>query len=378
MSRPYRSQYNFQVMKDLQQAVKHFTPSASATAAVKISDVRSVASYSWLNERTPTILVPGAPPVWTNHNPERAPPDLGWTFIDQNSARMGANRSPLTPIFAALQDLGKLEELRGLDLVTDRSNLRKLLRWATGDPKLRDFRIEVEAAGDTVLFTRVKKKDMSLNNGGQGYGNEYKKAATTQPLGSEKATGHHRITGLSLGGIKVLLCFEVDACIRITNAEDQDGLTGAIAGFTTTAKRFPGVTIRRSASRTIVPQSSTIELRTRVAHRLVDWESIYSQLYLSQTPYLYLAKHKREHFQPAEKHDLAGPELQGYAEQAEAGMVKLQDVLLQILECAKKEGEGMGMSLACQDGSLALYRRKKGTGRAVGKEILAMFKFGKE
>ncbi|KAG9013886.1 hypothetical protein FRB94_004266 [Tulasnella sp. JGI-2019a] len=383
MSRPYRSQYNTQatsspshVTKDLQQVVKRFTPSVTATGAIKISDVQAVASYSWLDESTPTVLVPGAPATWANRDPERVPQDSGRTFIDQNSARMGANRSPLTPIFAALQDLGKLEKLRGLDLVTDRNNLRKLLRWATRASGLEDFRIDVEVAGGTVLFTRTEKRDATFINGFQGYGHEYEKAATTQPLGSERATGHHRIISLSLGGIKVLLRFEVDACTgtpAIGNQVEEDTLTAAFASLTTNTRRFPGLTVRRSVSRTIAPQSTIIELKTRAARKALDWRDTYPQLYLSQTPYLYLAKHERGDFMPVERYEITGPELRRYAGQAEVGMVKLRDVLLQILEYAKEEGEGVGMSLVCQGDGLALYRRKEGTGRAVGEDILAMF-----
>ncbi|KAG8859345.1 hypothetical protein FRB96_004560 [Tulasnella sp. 330] len=388
MSRPSRSQHTpytdstesapNHVTKDLQQVVQRFTPNIAATGQVKISDVEAIASYSWLEEISPTILVPGAPSIWANRDPVRVPQDAGRQFIDQNSARMGASRSPLTPIFATLKDLGKTEKLRETDLISDRNNIRKLLRWATRASALEDFRIDVELAGGTVLFTRTEKRASTIISGFKGFGHEYEKAATMQPLGCETATGHHRIITLSLGGIRILLRFEVDACTAIPaavgNEDEEDALTSAFSSLTTNTRLFPGLTVRRSASRTIVPQASLIELKTRAAHKPLDWADTYPQLYLSQTPYLYLAKHNRGAFQPAEKYDLAGRDLRMYAERAEIGMVKLRDVLHQVIESVKTEGEGVDLSLVCEGSSLALYRRKAGTGRAVGEDILAMFK----
>ncbi|KAG9013884.1 hypothetical protein FRB94_004264 [Tulasnella sp. JGI-2019a] len=397
MSRPYRSRYTARaaptptqdVTKDLQQAVKRFTPSTTTTGAIKISDVEAVASYSWLDEPSPTILVPDCPAVWIDDEPERVPADTGRMFVDQNSARMGASHSPLAPMFAAIQDLGKTEKLRGLDLVTDRNSLRKLLRWATRAGGLKDFRIDIEVARGTVLFTRTEEEDSEVFDGFRGFGQEYLKHATAPMPGSEMATGHHRIITMSLGGIQVMVRFTVDACTMGPDAEDEeedgdededeeDTLTAAFSSLTTNARQFPGLTIQHSASRTIVPQSTLIELKTRASHKALDWEETYPQLYLSQTPYLYLAKHDRGAFRPAEKYDVAGRDLRPYAEQAEVGMVQLRDALLQILGSAREEGEGVGLSLVCQGEDLALYRRKEGTGRAVGKDILAMFQFRKK
>jgi len=92
--------------------------------------------------------VPGSPNIWTNANPTRVAADSGVVFIDQNAHRMGSTASPLIPIFAAIDELhrGKYEYAK-LDIVSDRNNLRKLLRWATGDGDT--FRIDIERAGQT-------------------------------------------------------------------------------------------------------------------------------------------------------------------------------------------------------------------------------------
>jgi hypothetical protein len=134
----------------------------------------------------------GSPGIWSTVQPRRVPQDSGLVYIDQNSYRVGSVASPLTPIFAAIDDLGGYD-LKRLDLISDRNNLRKLLRWATGVAAGNDFRIDVDLAGQTCLFTRCEEKDAEVVEGFKGYGHEYEKAATRLPAGCEKATGHHRI-----------------------------------------------------------------------------------------------------------------------------------------------------------------------------------------
>lgn len=101
------------------------------------------------------------------------------------------------PVFAAIDDLHennyKYEEL---DIISDRNNLCKLLRWATGVTDKKDFRIDVECAGQTCLFTRHEEADVETVEGFKGYGHTYKEAATRLPSGCERATGHHRIISI--------------------------------------------------------------------------------------------------------------------------------------------------------------------------------------
>jgi len=51
------------INKDLGGLLKRFTSTASITQAVKVTDVQTVASYSWIEAPTPTIAVPGMPTV---------------------------------------------------------------------------------------------------------------------------------------------------------------------------------------------------------------------------------------------------------------------------------------------------------------------------
>jgi hypothetical protein len=140
-----------------------------------------------------------------------------------------------------------------------------------------------------------------------------------------------------------------------------------------TCPAISGVTVVQTKPRTLVAQSSLIEIKTRAAHRPLDWADVYPQLYLSQTPFLYLAKHARGSFTTPEKYTLDGTTLTSHAKQAEDGMGKLKIVLNEILDAVRQAGSGVGLCLVCVGGTLSLYNRKQGTGKAVGSEILSRF-----
>jgi hypothetical protein len=124
-------------------------------------------------------------------------PTSGKYYIDMNAARMNSlSRSPLMPIFASAEAYGSLSNLKGHDIITDRNGLRKLYRWArgTGNGQSFDFRIDVQLAGNTCLFTRREPKNVSRSSPGNlVYGFSYEKAATTVAGDSKGCHGHHRI-----------------------------------------------------------------------------------------------------------------------------------------------------------------------------------------
>ena len=78
-----------------------------------------------------------------------------------------------------------------------------------------------------------------------------------------------------------------------------------------------GIKVKFTTPRSTVPQSHVIEIKTRSSHGELDWKEPYPQLYLSQTPYLYLAKHTKGTFGPVEKADLNGQTMAPHAKEAE-------------------------------------------------------------
>lgn len=87
-----------------------------------------------------------------------------------------------------------------------------------------------------------------------------------------------------------------------------------------------------------------------------------------------MAKHSGGIFQPVEKISLTGKEMKPYAEMMEGSLGKLKNLLKAILKAVREQGEGVPLSLVRQGGTLSLWRRKKGSGKPLGKEITAKFK----
>lgn len=103
----------------------------------------------------------------------------------------------LRPLLEAVDQRIKLDsdivvDWASVDFVTDRNNLRKLLRWISGNTT-RDFRIDLQLAGTgTVLMNRWERRTRELLSG-RTFGFNFEKASTNVPQGCEKSTGHHRI-----------------------------------------------------------------------------------------------------------------------------------------------------------------------------------------
>ncbi|KZL67602.1 geranylgeranyl pyrophosphate synthetase, partial [Colletotrichum incanum] len=267
-----------------------------------ITDLQHVASYNWLDKTLPTILVPGAPPLWSP--PPRPPtmmPDSGTVYIDQNAAR---SHYPLEPLLRALLVQNPKFELGDIDLVTDRNNIRKLLRFvqkSSSDP----FEIQVEIAGSkTALFTRVETKTKDTIQGFRGFGHNFEKAYTKGLVGS---TGHHRIVHYHFGGLKFIIRHETDGYVDnkdgssgIAEAPDvADNLSDLLGAVSISETREPArnmpVTVAKTKTAP-VNLASTIEIKTRAASRTLDMIEVAPQLWISQTPILVVAYHRNRVF----------------------------------------------------------------------------------
>ncbi|KAG6815064.1 hypothetical protein H0H93_011081, partial [Arthromyces matolae] len=342
---------------------------------VQITGLKYAGSYNWVDESTPTIIVPGSygnertspgsPPQWTNRTlPYQVHADDGLSFKDQNGFR--CPNSPLLTIVTAINHINRANkeefDWASIDFITDRNNLRKLLKWINGTAN--DFRIDVQLAGKTVLFTRWENRYREQMSG-KTFGFNFEKASTSPAPGCRKSAGHHRIITYDLNDLKLLVRFEVDACIPTASVKSPtaqttasspstalDDIIGALSsvklskGDATPAspvkprgsKTFPTVNVIDGGS--IVPQTSIMELTTRSNFNAsnYDWKDAYPQLFLSQTPHHFLAVHQRGRFHEIQKRKLDSVELKAAARQEQLleDFKKLRRLLDQIKELVKK------------------------------------------
>ncbi|KZV65885.1 hypothetical protein PENSPDRAFT_637695 [Peniophora sp. CONT] len=342
-------------------------------------NVEYLGSYNFIgSDGEPTILVPGAPPVWNNPRvPFTLRPDVGERYIDQNSYRVPA--CSYYPMFAAIDTMGTAIAWPSIDVVTSRNALRKLLRWIDGNTT-RDFRIDLELAGDNTLFFFRWEKRNREKHSGKTFGFTFEEETTNAAKGCKGSIAHHRIIKYDYFGLRMVVVFEVDACAREPSAGNQlprkdntDGLdsllnsmsigsANASASGSANSTAFPVKVIKAGAE---VVQEDVIELTTRSIMNIgqFDWTEQLPQLYLSATPKLFIGVHQRGTFQEIQEHDLNDAALMKMRRDAAASYEKLGRALEAIQALVVEHGPEEHLSLLCKDGVLKVYRRIDGKSR---------------
>lgn len=191
-------------------------PMESVTGVIK--DCRYIGSYDWSPDATknnPSIVIPGmitsfsssphliyhrsipntgSPNIWTEPRlPIQIPPDQGRQIRDNNNYILKGQ--PFLPLLVAIneQQIFPHKEWKSVDLITDRSGLRKLLRWIGGVGG-RDFRIDTQLVGDrTIIFNRWEAVDTELMHGNTFSSNFAKTVTKPMPPSTERSSWHHRV-----------------------------------------------------------------------------------------------------------------------------------------------------------------------------------------
>jgi hypothetical protein len=325
----------------------------SVPSEAAIKDVKYLSSYNWIEAPTPTIAVPGSPNIWSPPSgARRVKKDTGLIYIAQNAARHPD--SPLEPLFRALFTVNPSFDIRAIDVVSDRNNIRKLLSFV--DPitsrsgKTEDFTIEVEMTRNTAIFARTETavQEVIGPHEFRGFGHEFEKAYTKTKVNG--STGCHRIISYRFGNLSFIIRHETDGYVADgrppANADAalvNEGLASSLSSMSLAAEKSPSkgqprqskLTIRRDGR--MVPAESILEIKTRVSHRRLHIRDVASQLWVSQTPKLVRAYHTKGIFQPPTVEDVSA-EIKAW-EDAQKGNLKILAALIaKILGGAKDCG----------------------------------------
>ena len=282
-----------------------------AAAHIGISDVEDIASYNWLEKPTPTILVPGIPPVWSvPKNTPRLLPDVGKRirYIDENADRYPW--SPLEPLVQAVAATHPDFDFDGLDIVTDRRPIRQVLEWARG--KSKGFQSGVEVVRNTAFFKRTEKHTRETIRSGmfRGYRRAFEQSYFKIPLYAQDSTAHYGMIRYRLGTLKALLCSTFDGyspeevsghdtlASRGTRGQaDMANFRSSISHLSRAPSikdtpEAPSLTVLRGNEE--VPHSALFELSTRSksGKTPVDIETKFPDMWLYQTPHFVIALHE--------------------------------------------------------------------------------------
>jgi hypothetical protein len=316
-------------------------------SGASITGFRDLASYNWIESPTPTIAVPGSPAKWSPRiGPTRLQKDTGYFYTAQNVARHP--ESPLEPLFRAVLLTDPSFDLRSVDVVTDRSNIRKLLSFVdpgTARNGAEAFAFKVEVIGQTALFSREEKevRQYIAPSEFRGHGHEFEKAYTTRQI--QGSTGHHRVVAYRFGGLKFLVRNEVDGYVSPPGATDAGSiLANQLSSLSLSRSppvepaalhRWPGSKLKVALEGKTVSPEQCLEIKTRVAHKPLQMQDVMPQLWASQTVKLVRAYHTRGLFQPPAVEEVTD-DMKRWERDNEGSLKKLAAVITKILEVAKR------------------------------------------
>ncbi|KAJ5346248.1 geranylgeranyl pyrophosphate synthetase [Penicillium brevicompactum] len=257
------------------QEISRFSLEYSAPAEAKITDVRHLASYNWIEASTPTIAIPGSPA-----------------------------QCPLEPLFRSLYIDQPSFDINSIYIVTDRNNICKLLSFIKPNLSkkgLDAFTIQVDMTAQNAIFSR----------------NETATCEVIGP-GEFRGSGHRRIISYRLGGLSFLVCHETDGFVgdlKSSVKDDKstgDNLANILNSLSLTPEKRPidgpsvksKLTIKREGR--IASRESTLEIKTRVFHKPLELTEVAAQLWISQTPNLVRAHHQRGIFSTPKVEDVTG------------------------------------------------------------------------
>ncbi|TFY62059.1 hypothetical protein EVJ58_g4109 [Rhodofomes roseus] len=124
-------------------------PNVDPNDLISIENMTLIGSYSWVDSAEPTILVPGESlQVSTIPTPYTLAPDKK-SFVYEDAYRMPRfpNLARMRAIDIMTKEKGIHIDWPGIDFITDRNALRKLLKWASGSSG-KEFRIDLELVGE--------------------------------------------------------------------------------------------------------------------------------------------------------------------------------------------------------------------------------------
>ncbi|USP79059.1 uncharacterized protein yc1106_06333 [Curvularia clavata] len=349
----------------------------------EITDCQYVSSYNWLNDQTPTIVIPGKPPKWTPlGTPQRLKEDSGQYFRDLNAAMYPS--CPMAPVVRAVLEQEPEYPTLGIDLFACGSTLGNLLRFARDVDKA--FRFNVEVIGNTVFFVRKENDPKELIEGVRGFGHTFPEAYTT--WGDFKdSVSHQRIVRYTFGGMQCLVRFESDGYISDSltggnsSAEDASASRKHVKDDTDILSALHSVSLTPSLGNpsnaattgatplTIqkaghpIPQASIFDLKTRSSRSRfpIDMNDIYPLLWLKQIPNFILAYHNGAGLFNDISVKNVTKDVQSWVKENTEGVKRFAVLLSEICKVAR-ENEGKLMEVYCPGPGRVEIREQFGVG----------------
>jgi len=252
---------------------------------------------------------------------------------------------PLEPLFRALSITKPELDLNSFDVITDRRNLRLLLAFVSGQIRKEEFRWDVEVVGNSVLFSRWI--DWESRGRPAGYGREFEQHFAKIPRCASGSLVHKRAVAYTLGGLRMMVRFEVDACLEAP-AERREGER---------VEEFMGHRVIVGGA--LVKDEGVVEMKSKqTGSRNRTYDQDLTQMWLSRTPILCEGIHERGVFHTVSvSNRQENGEFLQWEEANQARIGKLVAVIRMLKDMMEKaEGERFAVVSEKGSDSLEVYR----------------------
>ncbi|RDK41116.1 hypothetical protein M752DRAFT_284606 [Aspergillus phoenicis ATCC 13157] len=224
-------------------------------ASISRVDLKSFEETTLLIIDTPTITIPGCPPLWS--------PPKGTRKVPKDSG-------PLEPLFRALYTTHPSFDIGAVDLITDRNNIRKLLFFINSSLSkngLEPFTIEMEVTGKTTIFYRAETETVRFLGPRDfiGFGHEFKKTYTRDQV--NKSTGYHRIISYFFSRLRLIIRYETDGYINPLSGSPVIGMDQSKLLLRHESRTVAADLILEIKTRVVYKPISTPNLKWEESHR---------------------------------------------------------------------------------------------------------------
>ncbi|UKZ95691.1 uncharacterized protein TrAFT101_010513 [Trichoderma asperellum] len=343
-----------------------------------IKDVKPIASYNWVDQKAPKIIVPGRPALWkplTDHR--KLQEDNGVYYRDQNSAFF--SKHPLEPAIVSVMKMHP--DSFDIDIVGCNSTFGNLLRFVRGVEST--FRMLVEVVGKTVHLVRRENSPKEQMIGVRGYGHAFPDAYTTWAHDVQPSKSHHRIIRCRFGKLDLLMRQSSDGYIEEDNDKSPSTAMPSPAIDEDIANLLGDLTIEPSPTKStkigqlevvdggqLTPQSSAFDLKTR-SIKAIDRDTLGEELprlWVMQIPNFILAHHKYGTFCNIEVSNIRD-DIENWEKSHQADLRRLSALLHRIISMAlEKEGTLLEI-VRVQEGVLEIRERLPEAGVAFSTEV---------
>ncbi|KAH6662621.1 geranylgeranyl pyrophosphate synthetase [Plectosphaerella plurivora] len=345
---------------------------------LKLTGFHPLTSYNWLDNRTPSIVIPGTPRRWSPSPPRRLPWDSG-TFYRDHDALLHPSH-PTQPAIEALLCTPAPSTTAPVDLVACSHTLFNLYCFAAGET--RHFRMLVETIGGAIHLIRRENPEDEKIPDVHGFGHTFVDANMVWEKDVLRSLLHRRIIRHDFAGISTIVRFVADGYLpdKVDKAPsapktplekpspEKTSLEKTVSPKPSSSKTPSSKpSLPKSSSISItsagqpIPHSALFDLKTRSIRRDIPPETLIAEylprLWLCQIPNFIIGRHNRGLFTDITIHDIR-PDLTRWESEHQETLARFAKLLRKIMALAQARGDGK-LEINYEEGASVLEIREQ-------------------